>query len=126
MRQVTAGDANRRFSEILSVVETGDEVTITKDGRPVAIPSPYHSPAHTAERQATIDRAIAVTDDRAMRCTNARDSYAQTLLIDRIRERCLDGSNRQPPLVIASGAKQSCAPMSRPIEIPTSPDRSPQ
>lgn len=63
MKQVTAGDANRRFSEILSAVETGEEVTITKDGRPVAILSPYHPPARTVERQAAIDRVIAVMDE---------------------------------------------------------------
>jgi prevent-host-death family protein len=63
MRQVTARDANQRFSEILSAVETGEEVTITKRGRPVAVMSPYRPPALTPERQAAIERAIAIMDE---------------------------------------------------------------
>jgi len=63
MRQITARDANQRFSEILSAVETGEEVTITKHGRPVAVMSPYRPPALTPERQAAIDRAIAIMDE---------------------------------------------------------------
>ncbi len=63
MRQVTARDANQRFSEILSAVETGEEVTITKRGRPVAVMSPYRAPALTPERQAAIERAIAIMDE---------------------------------------------------------------
>jgi prevent-host-death family protein len=63
MRQVTARDANQHFSEILSAVETGEEVTITRRGRPVAVMSPYRPPALAPERQAAIDRAIAIMDE---------------------------------------------------------------
>lgn len=34
MKQVTAGQANQRFSELLSTVETGEEIIVTKHGRP--------------------------------------------------------------------------------------------
>ena len=34
MRRVTAREANQRFSEVLSAVETGEQVVITKRGRP--------------------------------------------------------------------------------------------
>ena len=54
MRRVTAREANQRFSEVLSALETGEQVVITKRGRPVALMSPY-----PAERQAAIDRMVA-------------------------------------------------------------------
>lgn len=63
MKQVTAREANQRFSEVLSAVETGELVIITKHGRPVAVMSPYRLPALTPERQADIDRVIAVMDE---------------------------------------------------------------
>src|SRR6266446_1084516 len=59
MRRVTAREANQRFSEVLSAVETGEQVVITKRGRPVALMSPYPAEALAAERQAAIDRMIA-------------------------------------------------------------------
>jgi len=63
VRQITARDANQRFSEILAAVQTGEKVTITKRGRPVAVLSPYRGRTLTAERQAAIDNAIAVMDE---------------------------------------------------------------
>ena len=47
------------LSEVLSAVETGEQVVITKRGRPVALMSPYPAEALAAERQAAIDRMIA-------------------------------------------------------------------
>ncbi|MEJ0071425.1 MAG: type II toxin-antitoxin system prevent-host-death family antitoxin [Pseudomonadota bacterium] len=41
MRIVTARKANQGFSELLSDVEGGEEILITKHGRPVAVLSPY-------------------------------------------------------------------------------------
>jgi prevent-host-death family protein len=63
MMQVTAREANQRFSEVLSAVETGEQVIITKHGRPVAVMSPYRLPALAPDRQAAIDHAIAVMDE---------------------------------------------------------------
>lgn len=40
MKQITASEANQRFSEILSAVEIGEEIIVTKHGRPVAVISP--------------------------------------------------------------------------------------
>jgi len=60
MRTVSARDANHGFSDLLSKVERGEEVLITKRGRPVAVLSPYRPAALTAERQAAIGHAIAV------------------------------------------------------------------
>ncbi len=56
MKTVTAREANQGFSEILSQVERGEEIVITKHGRPVAVISAYHPPTMTPERKAAIDR----------------------------------------------------------------------
>ena len=60
MKAVTAREANQGFSELLSQVEGGEEVMITKHGRPVALLTPYRAPAMTPERQAAIERAVAL------------------------------------------------------------------
>jgi prevent-host-death family protein len=61
MKAVTAREANQGFSELLSQVEHGEEVIITKHGRPVAVLSPYQTPAMTPERSAAIEHAIRMT-----------------------------------------------------------------
>jgi prevent-host-death family protein len=58
MRSITAREANQGFSDLLSKVEQGEEVLITKHGRPVAVMSPYRRPAMTPERKAAIERAL--------------------------------------------------------------------
>jgi prevent-host-death family protein len=60
MKAVSARHANQRFSELLSQVESGEEVVITKRGHPVAVLSPYRVPAMTRERRAAIKRAVEV------------------------------------------------------------------
>ena len=62
MRAVTAREANQSFSELLSDVERGEEVLITKRGRPVAVLSPYQRPEFTPEREAAVARAIALME----------------------------------------------------------------
>jgi prevent-host-death family protein len=41
MRQVTAREANQHFSKVLSTVERGEQVVISKRGKLVAVLSPY-------------------------------------------------------------------------------------
>ena len=62
MRAVTAREANQSFSELLNDVERGEEVLITKRGRPVAVLSPYQRPELTPEREAAVERAIALME----------------------------------------------------------------
>jgi prevent-host-death family protein len=62
MRHVTAREANQRFARLLSSVEDGEQVVITKRGRPVAIVSPYR-PNLSEERKAAIERMIASMDE---------------------------------------------------------------
>ena len=60
MKTVSAREANQTFSELLSQVESGEEILITKRGQPVAVLSPHRPPAMTPERQNAIDHAIKV------------------------------------------------------------------
>ena len=50
MRQIGAFEAKNRLSELLAAVENGEEVTITKHGRPVArlVPFARHDQARVA------------------------------------------------------------------------------
>jgi prevent-host-death family protein len=58
VKTVSARTANQGFSALLSRVEAGEEILITKHGRPVAILGPYRPPVMTAERQKAIGRAM--------------------------------------------------------------------
>jgi prevent-host-death family protein len=60
MKTVSARQANQEFSKLLSRVERGEEILITKWSKPVALLSPYQLPRLTAERQAAIDHAMEV------------------------------------------------------------------
>ena len=60
MKTVSARQANHAFSELLSQVERGEKVLITKRGKPIALLSRYRPPPLTTERQAAIDHAIEV------------------------------------------------------------------
>lgn len=60
MKTVTARQANHEFSDLLSRVERGEEVLITKRSKPVAVLRPYN-PAHmTPEREKAIEHALQV------------------------------------------------------------------
>ena len=55
MKNVSARQANHDFSKLLSWVERGEEILITKRSKPVALLSPYRPPRLTPERQAAIE-----------------------------------------------------------------------
>jgi prevent-host-death family protein len=59
MRTVSAREANQGFSKLLQAVVEGEEVVITRRGRPVARLAPIEDAARDPERQAEIDRIIA-------------------------------------------------------------------
>ena len=59
MRMVSAREANRSFSKLLQAVVEGEDVVITRRGKPVARLTPVESRVVDAERQAEIDRIIA-------------------------------------------------------------------
>ncbi len=50
--QVSATEANRNFSRVLRDVEGGARITITKDGKPVAVLAPAGAPDAGAREKA--------------------------------------------------------------------------
>jgi prevent-host-death family protein len=62
MKQVTAREANQQFAKILTAVEAGEEVMISKYGKPVAVMSPYR-PALDAEHQTAVSEFLAVLNE---------------------------------------------------------------
>ncbi|MGA8901205.1 type II toxin-antitoxin system Phd/YefM family antitoxin [Bradyrhizobium sp.] len=60
MKTVSARQANHEFSDLLSRVERGEEILITKRSKPVAILVPYHPPRMTPERKKAIRHALDV------------------------------------------------------------------
>ena len=59
MRTVSAREANQSFSRLLQAVVEGEDVVITRRGKPVARLAPIEAATTDAERQAEIDRLIA-------------------------------------------------------------------
>jgi len=62
MKTVSARQANHEFSELLSRVERGEEILITKRSKPVAVLSPYRPALVTPERRKAIAHAIDVME----------------------------------------------------------------
>jgi prevent-host-death family protein len=62
MRSVTAREANQGFSALLSEVEAGAEITITKHGRPVAVLLPYRA-GKPEKEEALVQEALALLDE---------------------------------------------------------------
>ena len=61
MRNVGAREANQHFSELLREVESGKEVTITRNGKPVAKISPaWRTTKMDRDRQQAIDEMVAM------------------------------------------------------------------
>ena len=58
MKAVTARQAKHEFSKLLAQAERGEEILITKRGKPVALLCPYRQPVLTPERQKAIEHAI--------------------------------------------------------------------
>jgi prevent-host-death family protein len=59
MRTVSAREANQRFSKLLQAVVDGEEVLITRRGKPVARLTRLEPVAADPERQAEIERILA-------------------------------------------------------------------
>lgn len=60
MKSVSAREANQHFSRLLGEVAAGEEVVITRRGRPVATLSRYRGRPITPEREAAIERMVAM------------------------------------------------------------------
>jgi prevent-host-death family protein len=88
MKTVNARQANHEFSDLLSRVERGAEILITKRNEPVAVLSPYRLPLMTPEREKAVQHAIDVMgqglpwggtceESGAKKCTSGDDQHAR-------------------------------------------------
>jgi prevent-host-death family protein len=59
MRSVSAREANQQFARILGEAANGEEIVITRRGKPVAVLSPYRRSDRTPEQEAAIERIRA-------------------------------------------------------------------
>jgi prevent-host-death family protein len=69
MKTVSARQANHEFSDLLSRVERGEEILITKRSKPVAVLSPYRTPRCTKLGRGPMIRfaSVRLFDDLAWR-----------------------------------------------------------
>jgi prevent-host-death family protein len=60
MRSVSAREANQQFARILGEVAKGEEVVITRRGKPVAVLTPYRPPKLTPEQEEAVEELVAM------------------------------------------------------------------
>ncbi len=67
-RTLTLREANQSFSRLVREVESGDTVTVTRNGRPVAriIPTAGARRVLTAEQEAALERILTRSDNEAL------------------------------------------------------------
>jgi prevent-host-death family protein len=58
MRSVSAREANQQFARILGEAANGEEIVITRRGKPVAVLAPYRQPPLTPEQKAAIEELV--------------------------------------------------------------------
>jgi prevent-host-death family protein len=58
MRTVSAREANQQFARILGQASAGEEIVITRRGKPVAVLAPYRRQTLMPEQTAAIARAV--------------------------------------------------------------------
>jgi prevent-host-death family protein len=59
MRSVSAREANQQFARILGEAANGEEIVITRRGKPVAVLAPYRGSVRTPGQEAAIERIRA-------------------------------------------------------------------
>jgi prevent-host-death family protein len=62
MKTISAREANQQFSRLLGEVAEGEEVVITRRGRPVATLAPYRGRPMTPERRAALERLMELVE----------------------------------------------------------------
>ena len=60
MRSISAREANQAFSRILGEAEAGEEIVITRRGKPVTTLRPFWQAEMTPEKRAAVEKAIAM------------------------------------------------------------------
>lgn len=74
---IGAYEAKTHFSEVLSRVEAGEEVTITRHGAPVARLVPVRRAASREERRAAIDAIRQLAKGNSLRGLRIKDLIAE-------------------------------------------------
>jgi prevent-host-death family protein len=62
MKHVSAREANQHFAQVLTSVEAGERVIVTKRGKPVAVISPYQAEPSEQQR-AALDEFLKVLNE---------------------------------------------------------------
>jgi prevent-host-death family protein len=60
MRSVSAREANQQFSRLLDEAANGEEIVITRRGKPVAVLAPYRRAPLTPGQEAAIEELVAM------------------------------------------------------------------
>jgi prevent-host-death family protein len=63
MRSVTAREAKQSLSRILREAEAGEEIVITRHGKPVATLCAYRESGRDVDRQAALEHAIRLMEN---------------------------------------------------------------
>jgi prevent-host-death family protein len=63
LRTVSAREANHAFSSLLAEAAGGQEIVITRRGKPVAVLSPWKPPAVDPEKQAAIEEILRLMQE---------------------------------------------------------------
>ncbi len=58
MRSVSAREANQQFSRLLGEAANGEEIVITRRGKPVAVLAPYRQAPLTPEQEQAIEELV--------------------------------------------------------------------
>jgi prevent-host-death family protein len=58
MRTISAREANQQFARIPGQAANGEEIVITRRGKPVAVLVPYRQPPLTPEQKAAIEEVV--------------------------------------------------------------------
>jgi prevent-host-death family protein len=58
MRSVSAREANQQFSRLLAAAANGEEIVITRRGKPVAVLAPYRQAPLTPEQKKAIEELV--------------------------------------------------------------------
>jgi prevent-host-death family protein len=72
-KSIGAYEAKTHFSELLARVESGEEVTITKHGTPVAVLVPVKKRYTHDDRRAAIDQLVKLRNGLSLRGLKVRD-----------------------------------------------------
>jgi prevent-host-death family protein len=70
---VGAYDAKTHFSELLDKVESGEEITITKHGTPIARLVPVKKKYTQEDRRTAIERIVNLSEGLSLRGLKVRD-----------------------------------------------------